>query len=172
MNNKEHKAIFEAYKNSCIVLKVKGDLTEKGIADLDKEYHGAKAAVEEANTTLREKRDELNQILRFAGMPLIANASEVMSQADLITKLEEVMPSFPTGANGKEIADKIGMGVTTNEISALYWTDDQTTLKKSGSGLKTKYTLATADDLEEINKAKETEKAKREADKAKRDAKK
>jgi hypothetical protein len=136
------------------------------------EYEESKDALTEAHTNYRELINEINGYLQFAGMDLLPDETSSMDKDDLITKLEAIMSSFPTGANGKEIASKIGMGVTSNDISVLYWTEGQSTLKKTGQGLKTKYFLATASDLDDINKAKQAERAKREADKKEREAKK
>jgi len=137
------------------------------------EYEEATEARAKADQVWREIRQDINGYLAFVGQPLLPDESSNIPQDDLITKLGEIMPeSFPNGGNGTDIAKTIGQGATTGDISILYWTDGQTTLKKAKdangkvfTGLKTRYLLATEADLDEINKAKESEKADREAKK-------
>lgn len=144
------------------------------------EYTEALEARNKADETLREIREDINGYLAFGGYPLLDDSGMTITTAELIKKLGEVLENeFPSGANGKEIAAKIGHGVTSNDIAAFYNTDGQSTLKKAKdaktgkvlTGLKTRYLLATKDDLEEINKAKAQEKADRDAAKAEREAK-
>jgi hypothetical protein len=88
------------------------------------------------------------------------DTGSAISEEDLIAKVTAVMSRFPNGANGKQIADAIGLyGVTSESISNLYKKENQTVLRKTGKGLQTLYFLATASDLEAINKAKAEEAA-------------
>jgi hypothetical protein len=159
---KEKQARAKAYD--------KYDITKK-LAD----YEEATEVKRKADEVWREMREDINGYLGYLGEPLLPDDSAGLPKADLITKLEEVMPaSFPNGANGKEIASAISLGVTTEHISALYWTEGQMTLKKAKdgtgkilTGLKTRYLLATDTDLDQINKDKATETADRETKKRK-----
>jgi hypothetical protein len=138
------------------------DLDEKQ-DDLDK----AKKALDRAQKEVNRLTAEITDYKVFLGLPVEAEDS-TLSDAELIAKLEEVMRRFPNGANGKDITKVLALpGVDSNTISKLYWREGQSTLKKTGTGLQTKYFLASPDDLVVINQAKEQERAAREAVKAK-----
>ena len=123
------------------------------------ELGNAKEALKRAKTKVSDLVTEITDYKLTVGLPVEETSTMgVLSNDDLVAKLAEVMPRFPNGANGKEIADAIGIyGVGSDDISALYWMPGQTTLKKTGKGMQTKYFLAAEGDLEAINKAKDAE---------------
>ena len=139
------------------------------IAENDK----LKKAVSAALTKYREHTITVNKKLVILGMPMIENDTLTVPQKDIVKSLPEAMTYFPQGANGKDIAALLAIPKTDDPISALYWTEGQVSLKKTGAGLQTRYTLATEDDKEEIaadqvreRAALETKKAARVAAKA------
>lgn len=137
---------LNAYKSYDLEAKLKDLEAKKEALATAQSEHGALLA-------------DINGYYSFLGLDTIATDGTLTNE-ELAEKLAEVMPRFPQGANGKEIARALAIpGVTTEDISRLYNTDGQHTLKKVGSGLKTKYHLATVDDLESINAAKAAEKA-------------
>ena len=133
------------------------DLEEK-----EGELDSAKAALKKAQKKVSDLVAEITDYKLTVGLAVEEVSTGVLTSDELIAKVMEVMPRFANGANGKEIADAISIyGVGSDDISALYWTENQTTLKKTGKGMNTKYFLATEGELAAINKAKEAEQASR-----------
>ena len=133
----------------------------------EEELETARAALKKAQDKVSALAKEITDYKLLIGMEVETTSTSVLSDDELIAKLNEIMPRFPNGANGKEIADIIGVyGVTGDTISKFYYKENQSTLRRIGVGLQTKYFLATEADLVAINTAKEKEKAAKEAAKA------
>ena len=120
----------------------------------------------------REHTMEVNKKLAILGLPMIVNDTADLPQKDITKLLPDVMACFPKGANGREIAAMLALPETADHISLLYWTEGQTSLKKNGEGIQTKYALATEADKEQIAKDQARERADLEDRKEKRKAKK
>ncbi|HEY3898902.1 MAG TPA: hypothetical protein VGM54_09835 [Chthoniobacter sp.] len=146
----------------------KPEKVEKEIKDLDEE-------IREKETERAEKKAELATFYSFIGEPVPIDSSVIPGE-ELKEKIKAVMPRFPNGTNGKELAAAIAdHRVTSESISSLYWTDGQVFLKKGKNskgevemGSKTRYLLATADDKESILADKKFEEEREEKAKAKR----
>ena len=130
----------------------------------EEELETARTALKKAQDKVSALAKEITDYKLTIGMEGETTSTGPLSNDELVAKLNEIMSRFPNGANGKEIADVIGVyGVTGETISKFYYSDNQSTLKRIGVGLQTKYYLATAADLDAINTAKEKEKAAKEA---------
>ena len=159
-------------KVDALINKLKGyktfDLTAK-----EQELEAAREALNDARELVARLQGEITDYKVTIGEAVTEIPTETLEADKLTDKVKEIMPRFPGGASGKVIADAIGMyGVNGETISGLYWTENQSWLRKTGQGVNTKYFLATDTDLEAINEAKAKEKAERDAKAAEREARK
>lgn len=131
------------------------------------ELEAAKTTAQEAADAVQALRDEINGYLSFVGEPLLTNDAGTLTPAELIEEITEVLTGNQIGMNGKELAARIGGGVTGEQVNAFYWTEGQSTLRKQRvngklpESMHNKYVLATAADLEQINKDKAEEEARK-----------
>lgn len=146
---------------------------------VEKEIKGLDEEIREKEEERTKMKAELAEFYTFLGEP-VPNEGVLIKPEEVKAKIRAVMPRFPNGTNGKELAAAIGdYRITSETISDLYWTEGQTFLMKGRNvkgevelGAKTRYLLAQPEDAQTINEDKKIEEARLEKAKATREAKK